>query len=130
MINPAVDNLNEGEAQDNAETILEKSAAALSGNGRSMFAGFQELTEAYQQIAQKNSTRLTESIRDLGTVKSPTDFVELQQKLLKETFENAFADSKQIAAITLSAFNKAFDPMKKNIAAAQQAMPQSARFSH
>ena len=115
------------DARDNAENFAEKSTAALRDSGRSMLGGFQQLADAYQQIASRNSERLTESLRELGAVKSPVDFIQLQQKLLKETFENAFADSKQVGEITLSVFTTAFDPMKKNLAAVQQAAPQAAR---
>jgi|SRR5579859_589772 len=115
------------DATDTVERVAKKSAAAADETGRSMLGAFQELTEAYQQIASRNSERLTESLNELQTIKGPVELVQLQQKLVKETFENAFADSKQIGEITLSMFTRAFEPMKQNIASLQQAKPQSSQ---
>jgi phasin family protein len=64
---------------------------------------------------------VTESIKELAEVKNPVDFAELQQKLVKEAFENALADSKHIADITVSIFTSALEPLTKAIAAAQHA---------
>lgn len=108
------------DAKDNVESAAKKSAAALNETGHSMLGAFQELTEAYQQIASRNSERLTESLNEFGAIKGPVELIQLQQKLVKEAFENALADNKQIGEITLSIFTRAFEPMKKNIAAATQ----------
>lgn len=115
------------EASDNARAVMDKNAAAFSETGNSVLAAFQELAQGYQQIASKNSAKLTESFKELGTVKNPVDLVGLQQKLVREAFEEAVADSRRLTEITMSVFTAAFEPMKKNIASMQQAMPQSAR---
>ena len=118
MTNPAVDNLSKAGAEG-----LAKGAAAISEAGHTSLAAFQQLAEAYQQMASKNSTRLTESMKELGTIKSPVEFIALQQKLVKEAFESALADSKHIADITVSVFTSALEPLNKAIAAAQHATP-------
>ena len=70
------------------ETIREKTAE-LNETSNSMISAFRDLTEAYQQIAKKNSVRLTESMKELGTVKDPAGFVELQERFAKDAIENA-----------------------------------------
>lgn len=120
MTNPAIDHSDN--AKHTAETALKKSAAALGEAGHSSLTAFQQLAEAYQQIATKNSARLTESMKELGTVKNPAAFVELQQKLVQEAFENALTDSKHIADITVSIFTTAFEPIQKQMTAAHHAM--------
>jgi hypothetical protein len=113
------------DVRENVENVAKKGAAALDESGRSMLAVLQNLTDAYQQITRRNSERLSESLKELGTIKSPVELLQLQQKLMRETFENSMDDSKQIGEITLSVFTKAFEPLKKSIAnAAQQGMPQ------
>jgi phasin family protein len=145
MSDPATDNLAKAKAEgstisnqtakkieevrDTTKTMMDKSAAGFNETSKSAMSAFQELATAYQQIASKNSARLTESIQELTAVKNPADFVGVQQKLLKESLESAFADSKQIVEITMSAFTTAFEPMKKNMAALQQAVPQSAHLN-
>jgi phasin family protein len=110
------------DAEHETEANLKKGAAALSEAGHSSVAAFQQLAEAYQQIANKNSARLSESIKELGAIKTPIEFVELQQKLVKQAFETALADSRQIADITVSAFTTAFEPMQQQVAAAHHAV--------
>lgn len=109
------------DATETVERAAKKSADAFGETGRSMLGAFQELTEAYQQIATRNSERVTESLREFGEVAGPVELVQLQQKVVKQAFENAFADSRQIGEITLSAFGMAFTtafvPAKRNIAA-------------
>jgi phasin family protein len=117
MTNPAVDNLSKAGAEG-----LAKGAAAISEAGHTSLAAFQQLAEAYQQMASKNSTRLTESMKELGTIKSPVEFIALQQKLVKEAFENALADSKHIADVTVTVFKAAFAPIEQKITAAQHAL--------
>ena len=53
-------------------------------------------------------------------MKSPTQFVELQQKLIKDGVEAAVSDSRHIAQLTTSVFTAAFEPVKKQIEAAQK----------
>ena len=61
--------------------------------------------------------------RDAGAVavKSPTDFIELQQRLIKEGVETALGDSQRIAHLTTAVFTAAFEPVKKRIGAVQNA---------
>ena len=54
-------------------------------------AAVQELTKAYRELTTKNARNLTAAMQALAAVKSPTDFIELQQRLIKEgvTIANA-----------------------------------------
>ena len=94
-------------------------AEALTQSGNAAIAGFQELAKAYQALATKNAEKLTASIQALATVKSPEEFIALQQKLLKEGVDAAMADSTQIASLTSTVFKAAFEPVKKQVEAVQ-----------
>ncbi|GEM_PF-4938805 len=104
-------------AQHNAETIVKKGTAAFGEASNSSLAAFQQLTEAYQEIARKNSARLTEAIKGLSTVRNSADFLDMQQRLAVEVFESALSDGKHIAEITVSIFTGALAPMQKRAAA-------------
>jgi phasin family protein len=104
------------------ETITAATKAqvdTMTESGNAAIAGFQELAKAYQSLATKNAEKLTASIQALATVKSPTEFAELQQKLIKEGVESAVADSRDIAELTTSVFSAAFAPVQKQIEALQ-----------
>lgn len=95
---------------------------ALTQGGNAAIAGFQELAKAYQALATKNAEKLTSSIQALATVKTPAEFAELQQKLVKEAVDAAVADSTKIAELTTSVFTAAFEPVKKQVEAIQKSV--------
>lgn len=97
-------------------------ADALTKSGNAAIAGYQELAKAYQALATKNAEKLTSSIQALAGVKTPAEFIELQQKLVKEGVEAAVADSKNIAELTQSVFTQAFEPVKSQIETLQKSV--------
>ena len=80
-----------------AETIMKGSTEALTESGNAARAAVQELTKAYQELATKNAKNLTAAIQALSAVKSPTEFIELQQRLIKDGVEAAVSDSRHSA---------------------------------
>ena len=101
-----------------AEPIVKSEAPTESG-GTSR-AAVQELTKAYQDLATKNAKNLTAAIQGLSAVKNPVEFMQLQQKLIKEGVEAAVSDSHHIAQLTTAVFTAAFEPVKKQIEAVQK----------
>ncbi len=106
---------------DQITTAAKANAEALTQSGNATIAGFQELAKAYQALATRNAEKLTASIQALATVKSPEEFVSLQQRLVKEAVDAAMADGSKIAELTTSVFNAAFEPVKKQVEAVQKA---------
>ncbi len=78
------------------------------------------MTTAYQELATKNAKNLTTAMRALAAVKSPMEFMELQQRLIKEGVQAAVSDSQHIAQLTTAVFTAAFEPLKKQIEAVQK----------
>ena len=105
-----------------AEKIVQGNVDALSQSSAASRAAVQELTKAYQELASKNVHNLTAAVQALSAVKSPTEFIELQQKLLKEGVEAAVADRRHIAQLTTAVFTSAFEPVKKQIEAVQKSV--------
>ncbi|MBR9970257.1 phasin family protein [Magnetospirillum sulfuroxidans] len=98
------------------------STEALTKSGSAAIAGYQELAKAYQALATKNAEKLTASMQALASVKNPAEFIELQQKLVKEGVEAAVADSRNIAELTQSVFTQAFEPVKVQVEALQKSV--------
>jgi phasin family protein len=103
-----------------AEKIVKGSAEALAESGNASRAAVQELTRAYQELASKNVKNLTAAMQSLAAVKSPAEFMELQQRLIKEGVEAAVRDSQHIAQLTTAVFTAAFEPVKKQIESVQK----------
>ena len=125
MANPIVENIAKANADalakggHAAETIMKGSAEALTESGNASKAAVQELTTAYQDLATKNVHNLTAAVQALSAVKSPTEFIELQQKLIKDGVEAAVADSRHIGQLTTAVFTAAFKPVRKQFEAVQ-----------
>ncbi len=126
MANPIVENIAKTNADAltkssrAAETIMKGGAEALTEIGNASRAAVLELTTAYQELATKNAKNLTAAIQALSAVKSPAEFIELQQKLIKDGVEAAVTDSRHIAQLTTAVFTAAFEPVKKQIEAVQK----------
>ena len=102
-----------------ANEMIKGNVDALTETGNASRAAVQELTKAYQELATKNVRNLTAAMQALAGVKSPAEFIELQQWLIKEGVETAVGDSQRIAQLTTAVFTAAFEPVKKRIEAAQ-----------
>ena len=102
-----------------ANEMIKGNVDALTETGNASRAAVQELTKAYQELTTKNARNLTVAMHALAAVKSPTDFIELQQRLIKEGVETAVGDSQRIAQLTTAVFTAAFEPVKKRIEAVQ-----------
>ncbi len=93
-----------------AEKMVKENAATLAESGSAATTAFQELAKAYQELASKNAKNLAAAIHALSSVKSITEFIDLEQKLIKEGVAAAVSDSTQIARLTAAVFTAAIDP--------------------
>ena len=103
-----------------APTITKTSTDLVVKSGTAAIAGFQELAKAYQALATKSAKRLGSSLQALAAVKSPTEFVALQGKLMSEAVDAAIKDGANISKLTTEVFTAAFEPLTKPFAAVSQ----------
>jgi phasin family protein len=102
------------------EDVSKANADALTKSGNASIAALQELTKAYQELAVKNAKNVMAAIQALSAVKTPAEFMELQQRLIKESVDAAVRDSQHIAQLTAAVFTAASEPVKKQIDEAVQ----------
>jgi phasin family protein len=126
MANPTVEQISKESADAlsksarDAEKIVKDSSNTLTESGKGSAAAVNDLTKAYQELAAKNVKNLTVALEALVAVKSPTEFLELQQRLIKDGVEAAVNDSRHIAELTKAVFTAAFEPVKTQIEATQK----------
>jgi phasin family protein len=101
------------------EQIAEANTEALTESGNASRAAVEELTKAYHDLATRNTRNLTAAMQALATVKSPADFIELQQRLMREGVQTAMSDSQRIAELATAVFTGAFGPVRKRMEAVQ-----------
>jgi hypothetical protein len=106
-----------------ANEMIKGNVDALTETGNASRVAVQELTKAYQELTTKNARNLTAAMQALAAVKSPTDFIELQQRLIKEGVETAAGDSQRIAQLTTVVFTAAFEPHDAHRGCAERRAP-------
>jgi hypothetical protein len=107
-------------SQPTVDHIAKASTDTLTESGHASSAAFQDLSKAYQEMAVRNANNLTVAVKELSGVKSPQEFIEIQQKLIKEGVQAAVTDSQTIAHLTAAVFTAAFEPVKKQVEAMQK----------
>ena len=102
---------------DAPAAIAKDNMSALSQSDESSKSAFQQLSKAYQDVAKRNIATLSEAMRALSAVKTPTEYIELQQKLVKEGIAAAVQDSERIGKLTAAVFAVPFDLAKNRLEA-------------
>jgi phasin family protein len=97
------------------ENASKANAEALTKSGDASRAALEELTKAYLELAAKNAKNVMAAIQALSAVTTPAEFIELQQKLIKENVDAAMRDSQHIAQLTTAVLRAASEPVKKQI---------------
>lgn len=128
------------EAQEKAKAALEKSQAAFGdagaftkGNVEAMVestkilaSGLQEMTKGYVEETKSAFETMTADVKDLTTVKSPTEFFEKQSALLRKNFDAAVAASSKNSEAMLKLANEAFQPISTRVSLAVEKIKQAA----
>jgi iron-sulfur cluster repair protein YtfE (RIC family) len=108
------------ESGHTAEKIFKENTAALTESGSAVGDAFQELAKAYRELASKNAQNVTAGIQAISGVKNLSEFIQLEQRLIKDGVQEAVSDSENIVRLTAAVFTAAFDPVKKRIEAIQK----------
>lgn len=128
------------DAQDKAKAALEKSQAAFGdagtfakGNVEAMVesskilaSGLQEMTKGYVAETKSAFETMTADVKDLTTVKSPTEFFEKQSALMRKNFDAVVAASSKNSEAMLKLANEAFQPISTRVSLAVEKMKQAA----
>jgi hypothetical protein len=99
---------------------VKTSADALHESGNASRVALQELARAYQDLATRSAKTLTDAIQRLSAVKSAAEFIDLQEKQIKDGVLEALSGSQRIAKLTATVITAAFEPTKKQVEAVQK----------
>ena len=128
------------DARQRAETAFEKAQAAAAeanefsrGNlealvesGKILAGGVQAMGKTYAEQVKSTFEALQADAKELTSVKSPKDFVELQSKLARKYFDNAVAYNSKSAEAALKLANDAFQPLSSRVSLAVEKVRKAA----
>ena len=105
-------------AKGNVEAIVESSKILASG--------LQDMTKGYVAETKTSFETMTADVKDLATVKSPTEFFEKQSALMRKNFDAAVAASSKNSEAMLKLVNEAFQPISTRVSLAVEKIKQAA----
>lgn len=128
------------DARQRAETAFEKAQAAAAdanefsrGNlealvesGKILASGMQAMGKTYAEQVKATLEALQADAKELTSVKSPQDFVELQGKLARKYFDNVVAYNSKSAEAALKLANEAFQPLSSRVSLAVEKVRKAA----
>ena len=128
------------DAQGRAKTALEKSQAAMGdvnefskGNlealvetGKVLASGIQTMGKSYVAEVKSAVETLQADAKELTSVKSPKEFVELQSKLARKYFDSVVAYNSKSAEAALKLANEAFQPISSRVSLAVEKVRKAA----
>lgn len=121
------------DAQDKAKAAFGDAGAFAKGNVEAMvesskiFAtGIQEMSKGYVAETKSAFEAMTADVKELTTVKSPTEFFEKQSALLRKNFDAAVAASSKNSEAMLKLANEAFQPISTRVSLAVEKVKKAA----
>lgn len=105
-------------AKGNVEAVVESSKILANG--------LQEMTKGYVEEAKSAIEAMTADVKELTTVKSPTEFFEKQSALMRKNFDAAVAASSKNSEVMLKLVNEAFQPISTRVSLAMEKIKKAA----
>jgi phasin family protein len=105
-------------AKGNVEAMVE-STKILAG-------GMQEMGKGYVAEAKTAFETMTADAKDLASAKTPTEFFEKQNAILKKNFDAAVAKSSKSSEAMLKLVNEAFQPLSTRMSLAMEKVKKAA----
>lgn len=99
---------------------------ALVESGKIAAKGAQEMGQSYAEDTKKGFEELTAALKEMTTVKSPTEFIELQTKLVKKSFDTAVAQTSKNSEAFLKLAGDVFQPISNRVSVAVDSFKKAA----
>ena len=105
-----------GEMTDFAKGNVE----ALVESGKVLSAGMQDMSKTYVGDAKAAYETLTGGLKEMATIKSPTELFQLQGKIARRNFDSAVAFSSKAGDAMLKLYTEAFAPISGRVSLAAE----------
>lgn len=107
-------------------TFAKGNVEAMVESSKILATGLQEMGKGYVAESKSAMETLTAELKELTTVKSPTEFFEKQSALLRKQFDAAVATSSKNSEAMLKLATEAFQPISTRVSLAVEKMKQAA----
>ncbi|MES2493677.1 MAG: phasin family protein [Pseudomonadota bacterium] len=111
-----------GEANDFAKGNVE----AIVESGKLLASGLQELGSTVVADSRSAFETITADVKELASVKSPTEFFQLQSVMLRKTFDGAVAQASKNTEAMMKLATEAFLPISSRVSLAVEKVSKAA----
>ncbi|GGB73164.1 phasin family protein [Blastomonas aquatica] len=105
-------------SKGNVEALVESSKIAAKGA--------QDMGQTYAEDTKKTFEEMTAALKEFTTVKSPTEFIELQSKLVRKTFDTAVAQTSKNSEAFLKLAGDVIQPISNRVSVAVDSFKKAA----
>ncbi|MBA4353682.1 MAG: phasin [Novosphingobium sp.] len=109
-----------------AGSFTKGNVEAMVESSKILATGLQDMTKGYVAETKTSFETMTADVKDLASVKSPTEFFEKQSALLRKNFDAAVAASSKNSEAMLKLVNEAFQPISTRVSLAVEKIKQAA----
>ncbi len=95
--------------KETAEAVVKSNTAAIKG--------WEQLSRESQAYVAKSVEKADAAFRRLLAVKTPAEFAEVQNRLIRESIEQAVVDTRKFSELSQSLFSAAFEPLNARFSA-------------
>lgn len=99
---------------------------ALVESGKIAAKGAQEMGQTYAEDTKKGFEELTAALKEFTSVKSPTEFIELQSKLVRKSFDTAVAQTSKNSEMFLKLAGDVIQPISNRVSVAVDSFKKAA----
>ena len=107
-----------GEVSDTAKGNVE----AVVESGKIFSDGMQNLAKTYVEEAKAAYEQMTADLKDMAAVKSPTELLQLQGKIMRRNFDAMLANTSKNTEKMMKLSNDAFAPLTARVNVAAEKM--------
>lgn len=99
---------------------------AVVESGKIAAKGAQEMGQDYAADTRKNFEELTASFKEFASVKSPTEFMQLQTEMVRKSFDTAVAQASKNSEAFLKLAGDVAQPLSNRVSVAVESVKKSA----
>lgn len=99
---------------------------ALVESGKIAAKGAQDMGQTYAEDTKKSFEEMTAALKEFTAVKSPTEFIELQTRLVKKSFDTAVAQTSKNSEMFLKLAGDVFQPISNRVSVAVDSFKKAA----
>lgn len=113
-------------AMGDVSTFAKGNVEAVVESSKILATGLQEMGKSYVAESKSAVEAMTAEIKDLTSVKSPTEFFEKQNAMMRKQFDAAVAASSKNSEAFLKLASEAFQPISNRVSLAVEKIKQAA----